>query len=653
MGALAETLAHRCGLGSNWHTDTIAITGQNLESTLRNAAPAVIELGDGREFGVLSVRRSKARVVAEDGSVSTVTLDDLFTRAIERHAEKIEEVDAILDSCGSAVRARGRARRAIVVERLARQRLGTVTLISRDPGASFVRQCRDAGLLRTLLGFASAHALESILWLIVWWAAGQAALTGRIDRGWMLGWLIPLAALVPVRIAATWMQGRFAIGASGLLRQRLLTGALRLKAGEVAHAGAGQFFSRVTEAGSLETLALSGGMMSAVALLEIAIAGAVLWLAASGVWLSALFALWLAVTAAVAWRYSRERSRWTDARLAITHDAIEQMTGHRTRLAQEPPEHRHESEDAALDQYHSISSRLDRWGVRLAAHLPQAWLVAAFAALAPSFIGGAPAASLAAALGGILLAQQALKHLTAGAANLAGALVAWRSVAPLFRAAENIPARAAAAPANSPKVVVEASGIEYRHRDGGRPVLDDTNVRIERGDWVLLEGPSGGGKSTLVSVLSGLREPASGLLTSGGLDRKTIGADAWRARIATAPQYHENHILTGSLAFNLLMGRGWPPEPKDFADALEICKELGLGGLLERMPSGLHQVVGETGWQLSQGERSRIFLARALLQNSEMAILDESFAALDPENLRQAMECALRRSKTLLVVAHP
>ena len=121
----------------------------------------------------------------------------------------------------------------------------------------------------------------------------------------------------------------------------------------------------------------------------------------------------------------------------------------------------------------------------------------------------------------------------------------------------------------------------------------------------------------------------------------------------SAPQYHENHILTGSLAFNLLMGRNWPPAFEDLAEAEAICRELGLGDLLERMPAGLQQMVGESGWQLSQGERSRIFLARALLQNPGLVLLDESFAALDPENLRQSLECVLRRAETLLVVAHP
>ena len=88
-------------------------------------------------------------------------------------------------------------------------------------------------------------------------------------------------------------------------------------------------------------------------------------------------------------------------------------------------------------------------------------------------------------------------------------------------------------------------------------------------------------------------------------------------------------------------------------DAWQVCRELGLGPLIERMPGGLEQMVGETGWQLSQGERSRVFLARALLQGGEAVLLDESLAALDPDNMRQCLECVFRRAKTLLVIAHP
>ena len=75
----------------------------------------------------------------------------------------------------------------------------------------------------------------------------------------------------------------------------------------------------------------------------------------------------------------------------------------------------------------------------------------------------------------------------------------------------------------------------------------------------------------------------------------------------------------------------WPPSAADLQQAGEVCEELGLGELLQRMPAGLQQQVGETGWQLSHGERSRVFLARALLQQADLTILDESFAALDPQ----------------------
>jgi ATP-binding cassette, subfamily B, bacterial len=88
------------------------------------------------------------------------------------------------------------------------------------------------------------------------------------------------------------------------------------------------------------------------------------------------------------------------------------------------------------------------------------------------------------------------------------------------------------------------------------------------------------------------------------------------------------------------------------AEAAEVCRELGLTDLIGRMPAGLNQYVGDTGWRLSQGERSRIFLARALLQKAEIVVLDESLAALDPENLRQCLECILRRAPTLILIAH-
>jgi ABC-type bacteriocin/lantibiotic exporter with double-glycine peptidase domain len=122
--------------------------------------------------------------------------------------------------------------------------------------------------------------------------------------------------------------------------------------------------------------------------------------------------------------------------------------------------------------------------------------------------------------------------------------------------------------------------------------------------------------------------------------------------VIAAPQYHENYLVSASLAFNLLIGNRWPAIADDLAEAESVCRGLGLGPLLDRMPGGLQQSVGESGWQLSQGERGRVFLARALLQHSDVVILDESFAALDPESLQQAVQFSANYANTLVIVAH-
>jgi ATP-binding cassette subfamily B protein len=184
-------------------------------------------------------------------------------------------------------------------------------------------------------------------------------------------------------------------------------------------------------------------------------------------------------------------------------------------------------------------------------------------------------------------------------------------------------------------------------------VLRGLNLRVAPRERLLVAGASGSGKSTLAAVLTGLRAPNAGVVLAGGLDRQTLGDAGWRRRIASAPQFHENHLLCASLAFNLLMGWRWPPHAGDLERAREICKDLGLGPLLQRMPGGIMQMVGETGWQLSHGERSRVFIARALLQDSDVVVLDESFAALDPETFERTVLAVRRRAQVLIVIAHP
>jgi ATP-binding cassette subfamily B protein len=271
-------------------------------------------------------------------------------------------------------------------------------------------------------------------------------------------------------------------------------------------------------------------------------------------------------------------------------------------------------------------------------------------------------------LAGILLGAQAIDGAASGVAALAGASVARRVVRDLIDAARRperigaiLPAADELPEAPSPTApkerddtsVLALTRVGYTYPGRPRPVLHDVELALADGDRLLLEGGSGSGKSTLAAIMAGLRLPTQGLVLLRGLDPATWGESAWRRRAVAAPQFHDNRVIAGTFAFNLLLGRGGLPEPKALAEAEAICRELGLAPLLERMPAGLMQQVGESGWQLSHGERSRLYLARALLQNADVVLLDESFGALDPANQGRALACALARARTLVVIAHP
>ncbi len=315
-----------------------------MEAILRTGGAFALQIGAsqvGRSgfAGVLRVCSGKADVLDADLSEKRIAVERLVDAVLESAAgSAVAETDSLIEACGVTERRRAAARRAILKERLRDRRIGSMRRLCLDPGAGMARQMRETGMIRTAAAFVLAHVAEACVWLAIWWAAGQASLSGRLDPSWMWGWTLLLAALVPLRVWAARAQGRLSIGVGGLLKQRLLAGALRLEAGEVAKEGAGGFFSRVTEAEAVETLALSGGLAAAVSVVELTLAGAVLAMGASGGLLVTLFLAWLALSGGLAWRFACERSRWTDARLTMTHDLIEQMTGHRTRLVQETGE---------------------------------------------------------------------------------------------------------------------------------------------------------------------------------------------------------------------------------------------------------------------------------------------------------------------------
>jgi ATP-binding cassette subfamily B protein len=409
---------------------------------------------------------------------------------------------------------------------------------------------------------------------------------------------------------------------------------------------------------------LGGGLTGLVAISQLVIAAVVLAFGADMSLIAVLLFGWTAILCAFSWRYFQQRQQWTDERLKITNDLVERMAGHRTRLAQQPREQWHLAEDAAIDKYIEVCCKMDRTALLLTVVIPRGWMILSFAAILPGFVlGGTTPTRLAVGLGGILLAQGALRSVTATLAYLSSAAIAWRKVKPLFQAASTKePANSMGAsltstdqgePGHEGQLLIDVRDVVFHHRGRADNVLNSCKMQIFERDRILLEGVSGTGKSTFAALLSGLRQPHSGLITFRGLDRQTLGANTWRRLIAAVPQYHENHLFSGTLAFNLLMGRRWPPQPEDYEEADSVCRELGLGDLLDRMPAGLMQMVGEAGWQLSMGERSRVFLARALLQRADFIIVDESLGALDPETMQNAIDCIYRRAQTLLVIAHP
>lgn len=663
LGRWIEATAGSLGL----EAEPVDLPYAEVEQLVRSTAPALLCLPGGGEPHFLALLGGRRRTVAILGPDRVVhrLRPAVICAALCQDLDQLlaARVEQLLDAANIRKRRQERVRTAILHEYLSPARIGGCWLVRLPPSANIWRHVQQAHLLRPFLGFIGAHTVESLLWLLSWWMVGQGALEGRLDPGWLLAWVLLLFTMVPFRLLASWLQGVLAIGAGGLLKQRLLYGALRLEPEEVRHQGAGQFLGRVMESQAVEALALSGGLLTLVAGIELIMAAVVLGMGAAGLLHVLLLLGWVALTVLFSWWYFRSRQRWTEARLGLTNDLVERMVGHRTRLAQEPRARWHDGEDQALERYGVLSRETDRFVV-VQALVPGSWLVLGLLGLTPTLLSGPSVpVALAVSLGGMLLALRALSKLMMSLSHLMGAAIAWQQVALLFHAAArpeiNGPSTFALAldhrshEAENGQPILDACDLIFRYHGQGEPILRACSLQIGVGDRVLLEGPSGGGKSTLASLLIGLRLPQSGLLLLQGLDWQTLGPEGWRRRVVGVPQFHENHVFTGTFAFNLLMGRRWPAQPADLQQAEALCRELGLGELLDRMPSGLLQMVGETGWQLSHGERSRLYIARALLQGANLVVLDESFAALDPETLRQCLRCVLDRASTLLVIAHP
>jgi ATP-binding cassette, subfamily B, bacterial len=654
-----------------WASDRLQIEAVSTDEAvpaipqfLRAGGPAIIlssAFDDTGFFVLVGARRGVPQLMAPDLTTRSARADYLRTALCwHKEAPLIPEIDYLLTAAAINAERQDAVKSAMLRERLSSTRVGSIWLLRLSASNSFWHQLVHAGVLRKIGALLAVFAVIYVLEIAGWALIGSAALGGRLDLGWFAAWFMLVLTVVPWRVAGGWFNAAFALDTGRILKSRLLAGALGMNSATIKQQGIGHLLGRVMESQALESLALNGGVSVLVAVMELFFAVWILSQGAAGGAHLPLLILWSGVGLWLCWRYHVRLRIWSLGRLDMTHDLIEAMVGHRTRLAQERPGRRDANDDIGLQNYLITSQSLDSAGLMVTSVLATGWIVLALVGLIPKFVNDAALSptSIAISLGGILVAQRAFMGISGGLTGLSRAAIAWGQVSVMFHAAHVRRSSATYITDDQVKFgvpttrLIDAQGVGFRYSENGDAVLSGVDLVINRGDRVLLQGASGGGKSTLAALLSGLQTPASGLLLLNGLDRHTLGDD-WHRLATSAPQFHENHILSGTVAFNLLMGRQWPAPDELVAEASELCEELGLGELLRRMPAGINQRVGETGWQLSHGERSRIFLARALLQNAQLTIMDESFAALDPETLDMCLQCALKRAKTLVVIAHP
>lgn len=193
---------------------------------------------------------------------------------------------------------------------------------------------------------------------------------------------------------------------------------------------------------------------------------------------------------------------------------------------------------------------------------------------------------------------------------------------------------------------LELTDVHFAYHE--KEVLHGVSLTIPQGSVTALVGPSGSGKSTIARLISSLWDVKSGKITLGGVDLKDLPLDELNNRIAYVSQ--DNYLFNRSIRENIRMGR------KDATDAEveDAAKRSGCHEFILGLEHGYDTVVGSSGGHLSGGERQRITIARAMLKNAPIVILDEATAYTDPENeaVIQRSVAKLVQGKTLIVIAH-
>ena len=211
---------------------------------------------------------------------------------------------------------------------------------------------------------------------------------------------------------------------------------------------------------------------------------------------------------------------------------------------------------------------------------------------------------------------------------------------------EPAPAEAAAEAAFEPEVRFE--GVDFTYPQGSRPALRDVSLELRAGEKLGVVGPSGAGKSTLVSLMLRFADPGQGRVLLGGRDVRSIPLRVLRRHVAVVAQ--DTYLFYGTIADNLRMAK-----PEAAQEELErAARAANVHDFIAGLPQGYETVVGERGARLSGGERQRIAIARAILKDAPILVLDEALSSVDAQSeavINEALR-KLMEGRTTLIIAH-
>ena len=195
---------------------------------------------------------------------------------------------------------------------------------------------------------------------------------------------------------------------------------------------------------------------------------------------------------------------------------------------------------------------------------------------------------------------------------------------------------------------VELSNVSFKYKDAEKNTLEQISLNIKSGEHVAFVGPSGGGKTTLASIVARFWDVDSGSVKIGGVNVKDIAKEELMNTVSFV--FQDSKLLKTSILENVRMAR--PDASRE--EILKALHDAQCDDILEKLPKGVDTVVGAKGVYLSGGEQQRIAIARVMLKNSPILILDEATAFADPDNESKVQEAfnVLAKGKTVLMIAH-